>query len=44
MGGQACVLYGGTEFSRDTERLERDADRRYGAPLFKEREQIRQRK
>lgn len=60
MGGQACVLYGAAEFSRDTdivvpaddaatiaadlraeEETERDADRRYWAPLRRELEQMR---
>jgi hypothetical protein len=80
MGDQACILYGGAEFSRDTnilvvadaanlarlqtarplleyaaagseprlvaalraeEEVERDADRRYWAPLKRELEQLR---
>jgi hypothetical protein len=33
-GGQACILYGGTEFSRD-------ADRAYWLPLRRELERMR---
>ena len=40
MGGQACVLYGGAEFSRDTDVLiVADAD--YWRPLRAELEQLR---
>ena len=57
MGGQACVLYGGAEFSRHTDVAvlaaaenidrtkrtldERDAERRYWAPLKSESEELR---
>jgi hypothetical protein len=48
MGGQACVLYGAAEFSRDTalreeEDREREADRAYWAPLKQELERLRRR-
>lgn len=52
MGGQACVFYGGAEFSRDTdfailadraveERAERPADKAYWEHLRRELEQLR---
>jgi hypothetical protein len=49
MGGQACVFYGGTEFSRDTDlliladaaNLVRQHDRAYWQPLKAELEQLR---
>ena len=66
MGGQACVLYGAAEFSRDTDLViladernlarlrrvaalrdeeadEREADRRYWAPLRSDLERMRHR-
>jgi len=48
MGGQACVFYGGAEFSRDTDLLilaeemaERERDRQYWQPLKAELEALR---
>ena len=52
MGGQACVFYGGAEFSRDTdfailadssveERAERLANKAYWEPVRRELEQLR---
>ena len=53
IGGQACVFYGGAEFSRDTDiavlaeeleaqqRQQREADRSYWVPLRAELEQLR---